>query len=54
MASESLSRRVNLFLAQEICFFKQDHGRALGNGSGPAALGSLLCGRGGTVNSKGV
>jgi len=49
MGSESLSRGVDLFFAQEICSFKQEHGapsgcnqakirRAVDDGSGPAAL----------------
>jgi len=31
MASESLSRGVDLFFAQEFCFFKQEHGPARGS-----------------------
>jgi len=31
MASESLSRGVDLFFAQEFCFFKQEHGPPRGS-----------------------
>jgi len=31
MASESLSRGVDLFFAQEFCFFKQEHGPPSGS-----------------------
>jgi len=31
MGSESLSRRVDLFFAQEFCFFKQEHGPPSGS-----------------------
>ena len=31
MGSESLSRGVDLFLAQEFCFFKQEHGPTSGS-----------------------
>jgi len=31
MASESLSRGVHLFFAQELCFFKQEHGPPRGS-----------------------
>jgi len=31
MGSESLSRRVNLFFAQDFCFFKQEHGPPSGS-----------------------
>jgi len=31
MGSESLSRGVDLFFAQEFCFFKQEHGPTSGS-----------------------
>jgi len=40
MASESLSRGVDLFFAQEFCFIKQEHGPS--RGSKQAKIGVLL------------
>jgi len=51
MASESLSRGVDLFFAQEFCFFKQEHGPPRGSKQAKTdvllttVLGPLRCGR---------
>jgi len=57
MASESLSRGVDLFFAQEFCFFKQEHGPPRGSKQArtdvllTTVLGPLRCGWGGTGGS---
>jgi len=49
MASESLSRGVDLFFAQEFCFLKQEHGPPRGSKQAKTdvllttVLGSLCC-----------